>query len=251
MIMIAISFSPNLPQWNSPLHPGGVHNVTSAVIMGSGKWSGIGRLFQGLGPILDMPTGTNCLFSYTDTTFPKAKETLTFELSAPIAPKRLYPTSVLDQVDCTGNVSTNTADVTTTLLKSVLSMNQAKFMTLNLSNFYLESHLPLGDYEYVKITLTMILVHIQQFYQLAYKVIDSYFYAEICHGMYGLPQAGKLANQQLQQFLHPHGITPCPITPGLWQDASSDLMFTLVVDNIGVQYTNHADVEKLLCMLET
>jgi hypothetical protein len=69
--------------------------------------------------------------------------------------------------------------------------------------------------------------------------------------MYGLPQAGKLANEQLQQFLQPHGYIPCPITAGLWQDTNSDLMFTLVVDDFGVRYTKRDDVEKLLAILST
>ena len=63
-------------------------------------------------------------------------------------------------------------------------------MTENLSDFYLESHLPPADYEYVRIPTWMIPDGIQAFYHLADKIQDGYVYAEICGDMYGLPQAG-------------------------------------------------------------
>jgi hypothetical protein len=37
-------------------------------------------------------------------------------------------------------------------------------------------------------------------------------------------------------------------THGLWKDTKSDLMFTLVVDDFGVQYTNKADAARLMQM---
>jgi hypothetical protein len=40
------------------------------------------------------------------------------------------------------------------------------------------------------------------------------------------------------------------LTPGLWKDANSDLMFTLVVDDFGVRYTNQQDVDKLVSTLQ-
>ena len=126
-------------------------------------------------------------------------------------------------------------------------------MTLDLSDFYLESHLAPAEYEYMRIPIWMIPTHIQTLYNLAPKIIDGHVYAEIRCGMYGLPQAGKLANDQLAQFLLPHNYLPCPVTtPGLWMDTRpSDLMFSLVVDDFGVHYTKHCDVERLLTTLCT
>ena len=84
-------------------------------------------------------------------------------------------------------------------------------------------------YEYVRIPVWMIHTHIQELYGLSSKIVDGHVYMEIRRGMYGLPQASKLANEQLEQFLAPHGYFPCPITPpGLWTGRNSDLMFTLV-----------------------
>ena len=68
--------------------------------------------------------------------------------------------------------------------------------------------------------------------------------------MYGLPQAGRIASNRLTAFLAPHGYAPVPITPGLWKHNASDLMFTLVVDDFGVKYTNTADAEHLITTLK-
>jgi hypothetical protein len=67
--------------------------------------------------------------------------------------------------------------------------------------------------------------------------------------MYGLPQAGKLANDQLRKFLAPYGYAPCTVTPGLWTHLHSNLMFTLVVDDFGIHYTNKQDVEDLIAII--
>jgi len=68
--------------------------------------------------------------------------------------------------------------------------------------------------------------------------------------MYGLPQAGLLANLQLQQFLEPHGYAPCTITPGLWHHHTRPIVFALVVDNFAIKYTNHNDALHLMTALE-
>jgi hypothetical protein len=82
------------------------------------------------------------------------------------------------------------------------------------------------------------------------KIHDGYVYAEVRKGMYGLPQAGKLANDRLRKFLAPAGYVPCTVTPGLWRHQHSNLMFSLVVDDFGIRYTNRDDVEQLLAVLQ-
>ena len=47
-------------------------------------------------------------------------------------------------------------------------------MTVDLSDFYLESHLAPPDYEYVCIPLWMIPSHIQSLYYLANKIIEGH-----------------------------------------------------------------------------
>jgi len=64
--------------------------------------------------------------------------------------------------------------------------------------------------------------------------------------MYGLPQAGRIAYEQLKKFLTPHGYHECPITPGLWRHVTRPIQFCFVVDDFGVKYTNQEDVEHLI-----
>jgi hypothetical protein len=134
------------------------------------------------------------------------------------------------------------------MFNSVISTANAKFMGIDLKDFYLYS--TLDDYKYVRIPVHLIPQEIIDLYQLEDKIIDSHVYAEVRKGMYGLPQAGRLANEQIREFLEPHGYVPCHVTPGLWKDCNSDLMFTLVVDDFGVRYTSRKDVDKLISILQ-
>jgi hypothetical protein len=64
--------------------------------------------------------------------------------------------------------------------------------------------------------------------------------------MWGLPQAGILANKLLKKLLAPHGYFECTHTPGLWKHATCPISFTIVVDNFGVKYTCQKDIEHLI-----
>jgi hypothetical protein len=73
---------------------------------------------------------------------------------------------------------------------------------------------------------------------------------EISKGMYGLPQAGILAFNQLKTHLATHDYTPCTPIPGLWTHSTRDITFSLVVDDFGIKYTNRDDAVHLLTALE-
>jgi len=68
--------------------------------------------------------------------------------------------------------------------------------------------------------------------------------------MYGLSQASKLANVQLQGFLEPHGYHPCPITLGMWMHATCNIHFTIVVNDFAMQYRTKANSDHLLAALK-
>ena len=53
--------------------------------------------------------------------------------------------------------------------------------------------------------------------------------------MYGLKQAGLIANQQLQKHLAKFGYAPTACTPGLWTHSSRDIAFSLVVNDFGIK----------------
>jgi len=116
----------------------------------------------------------------------------------------------------------------------------------NLKDFYLGTPMQPADYAYMRIPVNVIPPAIMDHYKLHDLVHHGHVYVEIRRGMYGLPQAGKIANDQLQKFLLPHGYQPCPFTPGLWHHATRDIRFTLVVDDFAVRYTNRDDVNHLL-----
>jgi hypothetical protein len=161
-------------------------------------------------------------------------------------PRRVRFTVGGDQVDYPGAVSTKTADLSTCkiLFNSVLSTPDAKLMTADLRDFYLET--PMERYEYVRIAIDIFPQSIINGYDLLPLVHKGFVYAEIRKGMYGLPQAGRLANDRLVAFLAPYGYAPVPITPGLWRHSKSDLAFTLVVDDFGVMFTNRQDARDLM-----
>ena len=52
--------------------------------------------------------------------------------------------------------------------------------------------------------------------------------------MYGLPQAGLLANELLEKRLNKYGYYQSKLVPGLWTHEWRPIQFTLVVDDFGV-----------------
>jgi hypothetical protein len=63
--------------------------------------------------------------------------------------------------------------------------------------------------------------------------------------MYGLKQAGLLANQLLQTRLAPCGYYPARHTPGIWLHKTRPISFTLIVDDFTVKYVGKQHAEHL------
>ena len=64
--------------------------------------------------------------------------------------------------------------------------------------------------------------------------------------MYGLPQAGKLAHDDLALHLAQGGYHPIKYTPGLFTNKQKTIQFALVVDDFGIKYTNQQDLDHFL-----
>ena len=150
-----------------------------------------------------------------------------------------------------GDFTTTTADLITAniIFNSVLSTKNAKFMCADISNFYLNS--PMDRYEYMKIPLDIIPEEIIQQYNLRNLEHKDFVYMEIQKGMYGLPQAGKIANDKLKLHLAKFGYEPAPITPGLWRHQTRPLQFSMVVDDFGIKYERQEDITHILDILKT
>ena len=156
-----------------------------------------------------------------------------------------------NKINYPGEVATPTAEmlVAKLLFNSVVSTPGARFMTMDLSNFYLMT--PLKRPEYVKIKMNDIPEEIRAEYKLHdLATPDGYVYIEITKGMYGLPQAGLLANELLEKRLNKHGYQQSKLVPGLWKHCTRPIQFTLVVDDFGVKYIQQEDVDHLKSVLE-
>ena len=154
-----------------------------------------------------------------------------------------------DQVDYPGEVTTRTAELQTCKihLNGVISTDGAKFMCLDIKNFYLGT--PLDRPEYARIPAKYIPINIMDKYNLWDMVEDGHVYISIHKGMYGLPQAGRLANDLLRKRLAPYGYYECKHTPGYWKHVTRPIKFPLVVDDFGVHYEHREDVEHLMKVL--
>ena len=104
---------------------------------------------------------------------------------------------------------------------SVISTPGARYAGMDIKNFYLGT--PMKDYEYMKMPLKMFPEHVKKQYNLLEHEKGGYVYLEIRRAIYGLPQAGRLANQQLTEFLEPHGYYEVDHTPGLWRTSGARL----------------------------
>ena len=74
---------------------------------------------------------------------------------------------------------------------------------------------------------------------------------EIQKGMYGLPQAGKIANDKLKLHRYKFGYKPASITPGIWRHQTCTLQFSLVGDDFGIKYERQEYITHLLDALKT
>jgi hypothetical protein len=64
--------------------------------------------------------------------------------------------------------------------------------------------------------------------------------------MYGLPQAGRLANDLIIKLLALHGYHPVGHAHGLWRHETRTVTFTLVADDFEVKYVDREHTNHLL-----
>jgi hypothetical protein len=103
-------------------------------------------------------------------------------------------------------VGTPTAELllVKTHLNSVISTPAARYMMMDISNFYLNT--PMERFEYTCIPFTDVPDEIIAEYNLLqYIDRNNCVYIQIQKGMYGLPQAGILAQELLEERMAKHG----------------------------------------------
>ena len=130
---------------------------------------------------------------------------------------------------------------------SVVSTDATKFMTINISDFYLNT--PLKRFEYVKLKMTDVPDKIKAKYNLHDKAIDGHVYVKVRKTIYGLLQSDLFSNEFLKERLERHEYYQSKLVPVLWKHNTRSIQFTLVVDDFGVKYQRKQDVEHLMAAL--
>ncbi len=212
----------------------------------------IGRLAQG------MPgcnTGTNTIIFIKKDQVPKARaKDVTYGLITCLVrpekinePNRTRLVMGGDRAHYPGDAGTPTANLLTVkiLINSIISTTGTKFMTIDIKDFYLNT--PMARYKYMQLRIADMPEDIIEHYNLRDKATpDGYIYCEIQKGMYGLPQAGIIAQQLLDERLQKHGYHQSQMTPGLWKHDTHPISFSLVVNNFGVKYVGEENAQHLL-----
>ena len=211
----------------------------------------LGRLAQG---IRDIP-GTDTIDFIPFTDVPKGEAVTYGRIVCTFRPQK-------DEVNhtrltvggnllvCLYDVSTPTSDLTTAklLFNLVISTPGARFITLDLKNFYLKT--PLPNAQYMRMKLDMLPEEIIEKYKLRAIAHNGWVYFKIKRGMYGLPEAGILANELLKKRLIKSGYYECQFTPGLYKHFWRPIMFSLVVDDFGVKCQGIQHAKHLKAALE-
>jgi hypothetical protein len=146
---------------------------------------------------------------------------------------------------------TPTVDLLTVklLFNSIISTDNAKFMTIDIKDFYLMT--PMKRYEYFCIKINLFPQDIINGYNLHDNMdANRNMFCQVRHGMYGLPQAGIIAQELLKEGLIVAGYQQFKLTPGYLTHDWQPISFTLVVDDFGVEYINKDDVTHLLDVLQ-
>jgi hypothetical protein len=155
-----------------------------------------------------------------------------------------------DQIEYPGDKSTITAglSIAKMLFNSTISTPGAKFLVIDIKNFYLNT--PLARYEYMVIMMASLPQEVIDEYSLDDLAVDGKVYIEIQKGMYGLPQAGILAHELFQRHLSQDGYRPTNHTHGLWTHDTRPITFSLVVEDFVVKYVGQEHADHLKSSIE-
>ena len=169
-----------------------------------------GRLANG---VVGRVKGTNTIKFIPKSAIPKdrRKDVTYGSFVCTVRPEKKEPNKTRfvisgDRINYPGEVTTPTADmlVTKFLLNSVISTRGAKFMTMDISDFYLNT--PMRRPEYIRLNMRHIPKEIIDEYNLCNIADpDGSIHIEAQRGMYGLPHAGLIANELPEKRLNQAG----------------------------------------------
>ena len=88
-------------------------------------------------------------------------------------------------------------------------------------------------------------------YKLDEKVMQNrWVYVEIRKEMYGLLQAGLLAQEFLKERLSKNGYTQSMLTPSMWKHHTLPVQFCLIINDFGVKYMGKEHMKHLKRIIE-
>jgi hypothetical protein len=211
----------------------------------------IGRLSQGLPP--HYPTGCNTFRFIARSAVPRTATVTYLRIVASYRPQKDDPYRVRFTVggDRLAYMEKPTPILAISLpsrlpstLSSPLPAVSPALLTYPISMTRLEHP------EYMRIHSSLLPQAIIDHYQLDVLIApDGYVYVRIDGGMYGLKQAGRIANEALVQRLATHDFIQCQHTPGLFRHKSRPIFFTLILDAFFVGYTCQEDADFLISCL--
>ena len=164
-----------------------------------------GRLANGLKDGRVKPTNTIRFIRKEDVPADRMKDVTYGSFSCDLKPNKeeVHRTRLTmggDRINYPDDCGTPTADMTLfkILVNSIISTPKAKCLTADIKDFYLRT--PMKRPEYMRLKLTDIPNEVIDHYNLReLATSDGYIYCEVTKGMYGLPQAGIIA-QELEEI---------------------------------------------------
>ena len=178
----------------------------------------IGRLAQGM-PGRVKGTDTLKFISYADMPMDRRRDCTYARIVCNCRPQksevnRTRVTVGGNLINCPFDCGTPTTDLITVkiLINSVISTPHAKWMTIDIKNMYFMSEMK--NAEYMRFPIDLIPPEIMEQYKLQDKIHNGFVFCKIKRGMYGLPQAGLIAQELLAKRLGEHGYYQSKRTPG-------------------------------------
>ena len=115
-------------------------------------------------------------------------------------------------------------------------------------DFYLNNPLPTP--EFIRFQADLIPKDIWEQYNLDGFNDNGWIYTRVDKGMYGLPQADRVALDHLLPILQAAGYKEAGRIPGLFRHTHNDIVFTLVVDDFLIQHTTEEALTHLIHTLD-
>jgi hypothetical protein len=202
----------------------------------------IGRFAQGM-PGHNIGTNTIVFIKKNQVPWNRAKDMTYGLIACLVRPEKIKEPNQTrlavggNRVHSLGNTGTPTTNLLTVkpLINSTISTPNAKYMTMDVKVFYLNT--PMARYKYMQLQIANMPNDFIKHYQLTNLATpDRYVYCKIQKGMYVLPQARIISQQLLEKQLQQHGYHQSVTTPGLWKHNTQPISFTLVVNDFGVKY---------------